>query len=43
MPGRKFGTPYLRAKEPETQDQDVSERCFAAAQSSGQRHQGVRD
>ena len=26
-----------------TQDDEVSERCFAAAKSSGQRHQGIRD
>ena len=27
----------------ETQDQDMSERCFAAAKSSGRRHQGMSD
>ena len=26
-----------------TQDDEVSERCFAAAKSSGQRHEGIRD
>ena len=26
-----------------TLDDEVSERCFAAAKSSGQRHQGIRD
>ena len=31
------------APEPEAQDQDVSERCFSAATSSGHRHQGIRD
>ena len=29
--------------ELETQDQDVSERCFAAAKTSGRRHQGMSD
>ena len=28
--------------ESEAQDEDVRERCFAAAKSSGQRHQGLR-
>ena len=29
--------------ELETQDQDVSERCFAAAKTSGRRHRGMSD
>ena len=41
--GREIRDALPPAKEPETQDQDVSERCFTAAKSSGQRHQGVRD